>query len=322
MKKFALGIAVLVASVVGLFALAGRSTQEMAGFVRASADVTVDGATESLPPEVHDRKLDHELKQVRQEMIDRQVQMNLSQRQVAALETEVAGLEASTQRRERLLAEAYPVLKSATDGGIKLVSFASSEYPLAEFQKQIDDLLSMQDRETRQLDIKRTGLDRLRKSIDEGERALAEMRRELDNTEQEVAILRSRREQAETESQTLDLVTAATNDTESVAGLMSGSVERLRGNVDQLEARNSARRDVAPVRLREGSSSVSRGFNRLESLKAIHDAVAPEAAPEPVAEPTASNNEATPVPSDASISARKLEASKVVISIEGAGEDE
>lgn len=318
MKKLALGIAVFVASTVGLFVIAGRGTGELSGYVQASADTAVEGATGSLPTEVHDRKLDHELKQVRQEMIDRHVQVNLSQRQVGKLEAEVARLEASTQRRERLLAEAYPVLKTATDGGLTLVSFASIEYPLAEFQREIDDLLSMQDREARQLEIKRTGLDHLRKSIDAGERALAEMCRALQNTEQEVAVLRSRREQAETESATLDLVSAATTDTESVARLMSDSVERLRGNVDQLEARNCARRDVATVRLQEGSSTVSRGFNRLESLKAIHDAVTPTDDADPSDAPIASVDAAALAPTRASTPARKVEASKVVISIEEA----
>lgn len=273
MKKIVVALTVALGTGAGMFLLAGRSTGEVAGYVKATADVTVENATDALPVEIHDRKLDHELQQVRQEMIDRQVQMNLTRSQIDELRTEVTQLESSVQRRERLLAEAYPVLKTATDTGAKQVSFANEEYQLAEFQKEIDDILSMQERETHELKIKRTGLARLHDSIDDGERALAEMRRELDQTEQEVAVLRSRREQAESESQTLDLVSAAAGDAESVASLMTQSVERLRGDVNRLEASNAARRDVAPIHLRAVNSSVGRAFNRLESLKAIHDSV-------------------------------------------------
>lgn len=273
MKHFAVTLAIVLATGAGIFLLAGRSTGEMAGYVKATADVTVENATDALPVEIHDRKLDHELQQVRQETIDRQVKMNLSRRQVDDLTQEVERLAGSVQRRERLLAEAYPVLKAATDDRMNRVVFANEEYELSQFQQEIDDLLSLQDRETRELKIKRAGLDRLRQGIDEGERVLADMRRELKQTEMEVSVLRSRREQAETESQTLDLVSAAAGETESVAGLIAESVDRLRGDVDRLEASNAARRDVAPIGIRVEGGSAGRAFNRLESLKSIHDSV-------------------------------------------------
>jgi len=147
---------------------------------------------------------------------------------------------------------------------------------------------------------------------------MAEMRRQLDETEQEVAVLRSRREQAETESQTLDLVSEATADTESVTGLMSRGVERLRTQVDGLEARNAARRDIAPVRVRESGGAVSRSFNRLESLKAIHDAVAEE----PNSEADPSDNSTAATPSDNPDVPKPKTDSKVVISIEGSDTSE
>jgi len=318
MKKIAITLTAVLGTGIGLFVLAGRSTTDMAGYVRASADTAVDGATESLPAEVHDRKLDHEVQQVRQEMIDRQVQMNLSERQIEELQAEVTRLEDSAARRQRLLAEAYPVLNEATRNGVQIVSFASEDYALAEFQQEVDDLLSMQEREERELEIKRSGLERLRKSVTDGEQALAEMRRQLDETEQEVAVLRSRREQAETESQTLDLVSEATADTESVTGLMSRGVERLRTQVDGLEARNAARRDIAPVRVRESGGAVSRSFNRLESLKAIHDAVAEE----PNSEADPSDNSTAATPSDNPDVPKPKTDSKVVISIEGSDTSE
>ena len=71
-KLFIIGLA-MVAGVVGLFYLAGRDQAELRGLVKASADKTVDDLTDQLPKEIHDRKLDQDLAQVRQEVIDRQV---------------------------------------------------------------------------------------------------------------------------------------------------------------------------------------------------------------------------------------------------------
>lgn len=45
-----------------------------------------------------------------------------------------------------MLASAYPVLQNAVDGGKANVTFVSTKFSLDEFQHEIDDLLSMQDR--------------------------------------------------------------------------------------------------------------------------------------------------------------------------------
>ena len=129
----------------------------------------------------------------------------------------------------------------------------------------------MQDRESHQLTIKRDGLTRLKKSVDEGEVALTEMRCGLADTEQKVTLLQTRREQAEVESQTLVLVSATTTNADTVAE-------------------------------HAGSNQVSPSFNRLESLKVIHDANAKAAAPTaaPIAKPET----------------QTIEASKVVIEIQ------
>lgn len=200
MRKVVVAAGVLVVGLVGVFAVAGRGTHEIKGFAKASADVAAEGVTESLPEEIHDKKIDQEMKQVRLDLIDRQVQMNLSGRKIEELKTEVAQLAqlgGSTERRQRLLGEAYPILKSAIDNRQSTVKWANQEFALADFQKEIDDLLAMQDRETHQLGIKREELTRLQKSVEEGERALAEMKRGLDDTEQKVALYKTRREQAE-----------------------------------------------------------------------------------------------------------------------------
>jgi septal ring factor EnvC (AmiA/AmiB activator) len=305
MKTIILRLTVATCILAGLFRLAGRSPLELKGLVRASADTAVDEITASLPMEVHDKKLDHELRQVRLDLIDRQVQMNLSKRQIAELTVEVEKLVGSTERRRRFLGEAYPVLKTAIDGGLKTVKFANEDHALSDFQKEIDDLLVMQDRETRQLEIKKTGLARLKKSSEEGEAALADIRNGLETAEQEVAVLRSRREQAEVETQALDLVNAATANHDTVASHLNHGVDRLRTHVDKTEARNEARRGTAPVTTRHANNGVSRSFNRLESLKAIHDAT--PGAPSVV----------TTKPAEPSTEVKSIEASKVVIEIQG-----
>jgi len=303
MRRKLTALGVVVGGLISLFVAAGRGYHEWKGFSRATAEKVVEDVTESLPEEIHDKKLNHELTQVKAELIDRQVAMNLSKRQREQLQGEIATLTGNAERRQRLLAEAYPVLKAAIDGQQSRVKWANQEFALADFQKELDELLAMQDRETRQLDIKRTGLDRLEKSAIEGEQALAEMKRGLEQTEQEVAVLRSRREQSETESQTLDLVASATANRETVASSLNRGVERLKTNVDKLEARNEARRGTASISERQSSNQISRAFNRLESLKAIHDAT-PAATTTPEAKPAANDT-------------KSIEASKVVIEIQG-----
>lgn len=307
MRKILTAVGIVLGSLATLFAVAGRGHHEWRGFVRASADQAVEEVTESLPEEIHDKKLSQELSQVKAELIDRQVAMNLSKRQRDELRRQIATLTGNTERRQRLLAEAYPVLKAAIDGQQATVKWANQDFTLADFQKEIDELLAMQDRETRELDIKRTGLARLEKCAAEGDQALAEMKRQLEQTEQEVAVLRSRREQAETESQTLDLVSTTTANRESVASSLNRGVERLRTNVDKLEARNEARRGVTSITERQSTNQLSRAFNRLESLKAIHDAAAASATKSSEPKPTQPVNSST----------KSLEASKVVIEIQG-----
>ena len=282
MRKIIVALGVVASGLVGVFAVAGRGTHELKGLVRASADRAADGVTESLPEDVHDRKIDQEMKQVRLDLIDRQVQMNLSSRKIEELTAEVSKLTGSTERRQRLLSEAYPILKAAIDNQQTSLKWANQEFSLPAFQKEIDDLLAMQDREAHQLNIKREGLTRLKKSVDEGELALTEMRRGLDDTEQKVALLQTRREQAEVESQTLDLVSAATTNQDTVAASLNKSVDRLKENVGKTEARNEARRGTASVAERTVSNQVARSFNRLESLKAFHDATAKPVAAETV----------------------------------------
>ena len=264
-------LSVCVVGILLLYYVAGRDPRELRGLVRATADNAVDELTDKLPKEIHDRKLDQDLAQVRQDVIDRQVQLSLSNGQLGQLRNDVRNLAASTERRARLLAEAYPILEQAIASEKTQVRFANQNFAVADFQREIDNLLSAQDREEGQLRIKRIGQERLEKGAKEGEVAIADMRSALDTAEQEVTILRSRREQAEIESKTLDMVTAVTSSRGESSASVGKSLGKLKGGVETIEARNDALRMHAPVSDRANNNELSKGWTRLETLKAIHD---------------------------------------------------
>jgi len=201
------------------------------------------------------------------------VQLTLSRNHLDQLRTDVQNLSTSIERRQRLLAEAYPILDAAAKEQKNTVRFASQELSIREFQTQIDDLLVSQDREERQLAIKSQGLDRLEKGAKEGEQAIAEMRTAMETAEQEVAVLRSRRSQAEMESQTLDMVTSVTRGRSDVTTTVAKSLESLKDGVERLEAHNDARRSHATPVQAAGRNELTAGWTRLEALKAIHDKV-------------------------------------------------
>jgi hypothetical protein len=269
-NAFKIGVGLVGGGVVvlaGLFWLAGRSLSDLGGYFRASAEGTVGQVEKALPDEVHDRKLAHDLTTVRKNVIDRQVQLSQSKTQIAQLRDDVAKLETSAATRQRLLAEAYPILEQAERETLVNVRFANADYALADFQRQLDDLMAAQDAETKQLEIKKAGLARLEKSEREAELALGEMRRALEAAEHEVAVLKSRRDQADVESQTLDMVASVSDSVTATTDGVGRSLDRLRTDVARKEAENDAKRGLAPVTSRTSSNALARQWSRLESLK-------------------------------------------------------
>ncbi|MBC8877152.1 MAG: hypothetical protein H8E44_47595 [Planctomycetes bacterium] len=270
LRKILIGAGVLGVAVIGLFVVSSRSVWDFTGYFQATADQTVDNLTEQLPKEIRDRKMHNELKVARQELIDRQVALNLSRNQVEQLREDIASLETSVAGREQLLAQAYPILKRAIDREEDLVRFASTDFTLVDFQGEIDDLITQQDRETRQLEVKREGLARVETSLCEGEKALADMRQALEGVEQEVAMLKTRREQAEAESSTLDLISSVTATQHSTTASIGENVQRMKQEVETMEARNNARRDMTPA-ADAPEGRLPRAWNRLETLKSYHE---------------------------------------------------
>ena len=66
---------VVVVGAVLLFVASGRRLSDLRGYLRASADATVDELTDQLPPEVQNRKLAYELQRLHQDLIDREVSL-------------------------------------------------------------------------------------------------------------------------------------------------------------------------------------------------------------------------------------------------------
>lgn len=268
-----IGVGLLGLGLGALFAASSRSVWDLTGYFRAGADQTVDNLTQQVPTEVRDRKMQNELQVARQELIDRQVALNLSRSQVEQLQQEIAKLQTSVAGREQLLGQAYPVLKRAIDRQEENIRFASTDFSLEDFQREIDDLITQQDRETRQLEIKHEGLARIETSMAEGEKAVAEMRQALEGVEQEVAVLKTRREQAEVESSTLDLISSVTATQNGTTASIGSEVDRMQQEVQTLEARNEARRSMTPA-ADAPDGRLTRAWNRLDTLKSYHDRLA------------------------------------------------
>ncbi len=264
--KGAIGLTVVM---IGLVVLAGKRVQDLGGYVRASAQTTVDGLAGGLPREVRDKKLENDLSQVRTELVERRVKLNQSGRQIEQLRTELKTQGERAERDRRVLAEAGPVLEAAAREDKVTVKFATAELPLADFQREIDDLLARRDRDTKELAIKREALTRLESRQRMAEQALADSGRALETAEREMALLKSRRDHAEIEGRTIALVNAISDSLKAPRESVGESLGRLRDEVTQLESRNEAEQALAPASARVGGETISREFDRLEALKAI-----------------------------------------------------
>lgn len=285
MKKPLTVVATLLIGLLVLFVVAGRDVLEMVGYLQASADKTVDELEGQLPQDVHDRKLSQDLERVRQEIIDRKVQLTKAEHQIEQMQQDVEAMTSSLARRERLLAESYPILEQAMKDSAEQVTFASATFTLEEFQQEIDDLLSAQEQEQERRSTKQAGLARLQMTARDAEVALADMQRALETSQQEVEVLKSRREQAEIESQTIEMVNVVSG--RGPHGAVGEGLDRLRDEVTRLEAENTAQKALAPVSERADSGKLSKEWSRMEELKKIHEQVAGEEAAPAVEETTA-----------------------------------
>ncbi len=270
MRKIALGVGSLACGMILLVAVSSRHLAELFGYVKATADQTVEGLEDNVPNGIRDQKLQNDIEQARGDIIDRRVKLNLAASEIRRLQSEVDDLSAAVERRETILAEAYPALEAAAADRMTLVKFAGTDWQPTELGAEIDRLLMEQDRDERQLGIRREALERLVKSVDEGSAAITQMESKLVEAENEFQTLVVRREQAENENELLDLVASAGTRGKTAAAQIGSNLKDLRGDVEQLEARNEARRDASPLSNGEGGR-LSQAWNRLERLKQLHD---------------------------------------------------
>jgi len=270
MRKLAFALGVLTAGVVVVVVVSSRNLAELTGYVKATADQTVEGMEESVPNAIRDQKLKNDIEQARGDIIDRRVKLNLAASEIRRMQDEISKLAAATRRRETILAEAYPALEAAAANRVQEVSFAGSSWLPTELGAEIDRLLMEQDRDERQLTIRQEALDRLVKSVDEGSAAIAQMGNKLLEAENEFQALTIRREQAHNENELLDLVASAGRNGKTTTAQIGSSLDGLREDVHLLEARNEARRETAPLGERD-ASRLTQAYDRLDRLKSLHE---------------------------------------------------
>ncbi|MCA8995035.1 MAG: hypothetical protein KDA88_23865 [Planctomycetaceae bacterium] len=267
-------LAMIGATVLSLLALvevlSDVNVKEILGYAKATADTTVRQIEDNVPTVIQDQKLKNDIDEARGEIIDRRVKLNLAASEIRRMEDENQQLELAIKRRETILADAYPALKAAAKDRINEVVFAGTKWLPSELGAEIDKLLMEQDRDERQLTIRRDALQRLIQSVEQGSAAIAQMESKLLEAENEFQALVLRRGQAENENELLDLVAAAGIRGNSAAAQLGRNLEGLRGDVESLEARNEARREAVPVGDRV-ESRLPQAYNRLERLKALHE---------------------------------------------------
>jgi phage shock protein A len=266
MSKLLIKIATVIAiPVVLLTLLAGKSLHDLSGYMRASAETTVDRLTDGLPRDVLDKKLQNDLASLRAELVDRRVTLNQSARQIEQIRADVQALSARVDRGRQILVEAYPVLQEAIAEGRATVRFGTTEMTRVAFEAEIDDLLAQRDCDTQELAAKRQSLAQLEKHQRQAEVVWADFRRALQATESEVALLKNRRATAEVQARIVDLL--APIEKLKAPHTSIESLGRLRDEVTQLEVWNDALRTIAPVGGRPAGDTLVRVHTRLEKLE-------------------------------------------------------
>jgi hypothetical protein len=195
------------------------------------------------------------------------VRLNQSSQQIEQLRNELNKQAARSERNRRLPAKASPVMEAASARHQITVRFATAELSLADFQREIDDLLARRARDTQELVIKRDALSRLRNRQRQAEQALADSPRALEAAEREVAIWKSRCEHAEIESRTIALVSAIADSLKAPRESVGESLGRLRDEAAKREARNAAEQVINPTGSSAAANTIASEYERIEALR-------------------------------------------------------
>lgn len=246
----------------GLFFLAGRPTSELIDFLRAGASTTVDTIEAEIPDVVHDQKAEAALAAAREQLIDREVRLNLSRNQLRSIEHEITTLEAAMAERAQILASAVPLLRQAIETGQLSVRFVSATFSIEEFQGNVDDLHALQEHEENLLQMKRESHQRLQQCVSDGAAALKVVKEHVLENEQKLVALKMRRDQISMESDALDIVAVANIPGRSLTADLAHNIARLEGQVELLEARNAARRELFSAERAVTLNKLNRSMSR------------------------------------------------------------
>lgn len=280
MNKILVGTASISGALMLLVAVSSRRVRDLSGYARATADTTVTELESSLPDTVRDQKVLNQLDDARGELIDRRVSLNLTTGQIRDLQDEIARLTAAIARRETILSDAWPAMEAAAADRTQPVSFSGTQWQPAELGAEVDRLLNEQDRDEAQLNVRSETLARLQASVKESQQAVTEMDSQLQKAESDFDMLRLRRQQAQSESELLDLLSAAGQEGATAGGQLAADLSNIEKQVRDKEARNSARRDSAPLSDAR-PSRLTQSYERLERLKSLHQQRCPQTSDAP-----------------------------------------
>ncbi|MFN9156434.1 MAG: hypothetical protein ACK6D6_18620 [Planctomyces sp.] len=278
MKRIVLGAGSVAGGLILVVALSSRPLADLFGYARATADTTVSELETSLPDAVRDQKVQNQLEDARGELIDRRVSLSLATGQIRDLQQEVSRLQAAIERRQTILADAWPAMEAAAGDRSKPVEFAGGSWQPDELGAEVDRLLSEQDRDEVQLKVRAEALARLEHSVQESQSAVTDMDTRLQQVQTDFELLKMRREQAQSESDLLDLLATAGGSGDSTTGRLANDLTELEQQVREREARNSARRESAPLS-ESRPSRLSQSYERLERLKKLHEGRQPAVQP-------------------------------------------
>lgn len=273
MKKSIKTLAILTMLVAGIFLFAGRAVEGVA-YLTSSADVAVDGMTKALPDAVRDRKIEHDLESEWAALNDAKVKIELAGHQIATRTDAVEKLEAATEQRRLLLADAWSVAEQAEASAASKVRFDGKVYELDSFLAELDKELEAQESDVRQLEIKREHLGALITQSEEARALLAVHEEKLAMMEEEFELLKMQREQEQFAKTTYEML--APNE---VRGLNDrsqtvASLDGLRDEVLAMGAQNQVLKDrVKHTVLDKAESNLSRTREQKQKLREIYRSV-------------------------------------------------
>lgn len=269
MIQLLFGCVSVSAVLVLLVSVSSRPLGDLFGYARAAVDTTVAELETNLPEAVRDQKVRNQLDDARGELIDRRVSLSLASGQIQDLADEIARLKSAIARRETILADAWPAMEAAVADRAQPVVFAGTTWQPGDLSTEVDRLLSEQDRDEIQLQVRSEALERLQASVSESQSAVSEMETRLQKAESEFDVLKLRREQAESESDLLSLLAAAGNEENTSTAQLAKDLTDMEQQVREQEARNNARRDTVPPS-ESRPSRLTKSYERLERLKKLH----------------------------------------------------